>query len=42
MPEPTVTARRGAPAETDADTRVVGLFDGESLETPSATLTIRD
>src|SRR5947209_14139965 len=26
-----VSARRGEPAETRADTRVVGLFEGESL-----------
>jgi leucyl aminopeptidase len=32
MPTITVTARQGAPEETDADTRVVGLFEGESLE----------
>jgi leucyl aminopeptidase len=30
MPTITVTAREGAPEETTADTRVVGLFDGES------------
>src|SRR5689334_11717015 len=30
MPDITVTARTGAPEETDADTRIVGLFDGES------------
>jgi leucyl aminopeptidase len=29
-----VSARRGAPADTDADTRVVGLFEGESLDEP--------
>jgi leucyl aminopeptidase len=29
-----VTVRRGAPGETDADTRVVGLFEGESLDEP--------
>jgi leucyl aminopeptidase len=29
-----VTVRRGAPEETDADTRVVGLFEGESLDEP--------
>jgi leucyl aminopeptidase len=29
-----VTVRRGAPGETDADTRVVGLFEGEPLEEP--------
>src|SRR5919204_3213662 len=27
-----VSARRGAPGDTDADTRVVGLFEGESPE----------
>ena len=31
MPRIEVSARRGAPEETDADTRVVGLFEGESL-----------
>ena len=31
----TVSARRGAPAETAADTRVVGLFDGETLADPA-------
>jgi leucyl aminopeptidase len=30
-----VTARSGAPDETAADTRVVGLFEGESLADPS-------
>jgi leucyl aminopeptidase len=30
MPTITVTARQGAPEETSADTRVVGLFEGES------------
>jgi leucyl aminopeptidase len=30
----TVTARRGAPEETAADTRVVGLFEGESPAEP--------
>jgi leucyl aminopeptidase len=29
-----VSARRGAPGDTDADTRVVGLFEGESLAEP--------
>jgi leucyl aminopeptidase len=29
MPNITVSARRGAPTETDADTRVVPLFEGE-------------
>src|SRR3954469_21919260 len=31
MREIAVTARRGAPEDTAADTRVVGLFEGESL-----------
>jgi leucyl aminopeptidase len=31
----TVTARRGAPEETAADTRVVGLFEGESPAEPT-------
>jgi leucyl aminopeptidase len=31
MPGPTVTARSGPPEETAADTRVVGLFENESL-----------
>src|SRR4051812_16621262 len=30
MPPITVTARQGAPEETSADTRVVGLFEGDS------------
>jgi leucyl aminopeptidase len=30
----TVTARRGAPEETAADTRVVGLFEGEPPAEP--------
>ena len=30
----TVTARAGAPEETAADTRVVGLFEGDSLSDP--------
>jgi leucyl aminopeptidase len=29
-----VSARRGAPGDTDADTRIVGLFEGDSLEDP--------
>src|SRR6185437_1843051 len=29
-----VSARRGAPGDTEADTRVVGLFDGDSPEEP--------
>ncbi len=32
MPQITVTARSGAPNETSADTRVVPLFEGDSLE----------
>ena len=32
MPPITVGARRGAPEDTDADTRVVPLFEGESLD----------
>ncbi len=35
MPPIAVSARRGAPNQTDADTRVVGLFEGESLDEPS-------
>src|SRR3954449_10041687 len=31
MPQIAVSAREGAPEETSADTRVVGLFEGESL-----------
>ena len=31
MPDIAVSARAGAPEETAADTRVVGLFEGESL-----------
>jgi leucyl aminopeptidase len=34
MPPIGVSARRGAPEETDADTRIVGLFEGESLDEP--------
>ncbi|HEY7633026.1 MAG TPA: leucyl aminopeptidase [Thermoleophilaceae bacterium] len=34
MPPIGVSARRGAPGDTDADTRVVGLFEGESLAEP--------
>src|SRR5690348_6997116 len=30
-----VSARRGAPGDTEADTRIVGLFDGESPEGPA-------
>ena len=29
-----VSARRGAPGDTDADTRIVGLFEGDSLGDP--------
>jgi leucyl aminopeptidase len=32
MPEVAVSARRGSPDETAADTRVVGLFEGERLD----------
>ena len=35
MPGPTVTARSGAPEDTAADTRVVGLFENESLGDPA-------
>jgi leucyl aminopeptidase len=35
MPGPTVTARSGPPEETAADTRVVGLFETESLTDPA-------
>ncbi|MDQ4048646.1 MAG: leucyl aminopeptidase, partial [Actinomycetota bacterium] len=34
MPEITVSARDGAPQETAADTRVLGLFEGEKLAEP--------
>jgi leucyl aminopeptidase len=34
MPPISVTARQGAPEDTDADTRVVPLFDGDSLDDP--------
>ena len=34
MPVVGVTVRRGAPRDTDADTRVVPLFEGESLDEP--------
>jgi leucyl aminopeptidase len=34
MAEITTSARDGAPQETDADTRVVGLFEGEKLDEP--------
>ena len=35
MREIKVAARAGAPEETSADTRVVGLFEGESLASPA-------
>ncbi len=35
MPGPTVTARPGTPEETAADTRVIGLFEGDSLTDPA-------
>ena len=35
MPSPRVSARLGAPEDTAADTRVVGLFEGESLADPA-------
>ena len=35
MPGATVTARSGTPEETAADTRVVGLFENESLADPA-------
>ncbi len=35
MPGPSVSARRGAPEETAADTRVVGLFEDEELADPA-------
>src|SRR5215211_6212523 len=35
MPPISVSARRGAPEQTDADTRVVPLFEGESLDDPA-------
>ena len=35
MPGPIVTARSGPPEETAADTRVVGLFENESLADPA-------
>ena len=35
MPSPQVSARLGAPEDTAADTRVVGLFEGESLADPA-------
>ena len=30
-----VSARRGAPGDTDADTRIIGLFEGDSLAEPA-------
>ena len=35
MPSIAVSTRSGAPEETAADTRVVGLFEGESLDDPA-------
>jgi leucyl aminopeptidase len=35
MPRIDVSARPGAPEQTDADTRVVGLFEGDTLEDPA-------
>ena len=35
MHEIDVSARSGPPQDTEADTRVVGLFEGESLEAPA-------
>jgi leucyl aminopeptidase len=35
MPEVTVTGRAGEPRETDADTRVVPVFEGEQLDEPA-------
>src|ERR687895_417605 len=35
MPPIRVTARQGAPEDTDADTRVVPLFEGDSLDDPA-------
>ena len=35
MAQITVTARSGAPEETAADTRVVGVFEGQSLDDPA-------
>src|SRR5206468_4872771 len=35
MPPIDVSARRGAPEQTDADTRVVPLFEDESLDDPT-------
>src|SRR5918994_3131281 len=36
MPSIQVSARSGAPQETDADTRVVGLFEGETPDDAAA------
>jgi leucyl aminopeptidase len=36
MPSITVSARSGAPTETDADTRVVGLFEGDTPDDDAA------
>jgi len=35
MPEVTVTGRAGDPRETEADTLVVPVFEGESLDAPA-------
>ena len=35
MAQITVSARRGAPEDTAADTRVVGVFEGDSLDDPA-------
>jgi leucyl aminopeptidase len=35
MPGPSVSTRSGAPEETAADTRIVGLFEGEKLADPA-------
>ncbi len=35
MSDVTVSARKGAPADTEADTRAVGLFEGEALDDAS-------
>src|SRR5919112_3783608 len=36
MPSIQVSARSGAPQETDADTRVIGLFEGETPDDDAA------
>src|SRR4051794_12491830 len=36
MPSIDITARAGAPQETDADTRVIGLFEGETPDDDAA------